>query len=251
MLDILSDVGLLHAKTASTPMQRGHKFSTNSPLMGEPYCYRCLIRHILYVTMTRPDITFVLQQLSQHVSAPQEAHWDATLYLLHYLKLSPSTGIFISSNNDLNLSSYYDADWASSPRLYDLLRDIVSSLVRHLYLGKLRSRPLFLAPRLKLNIGALLPLFVSSYGYRIYFAILISLFLFLYLFCVIIKQPSILLLIPFFMSAPSTWILIATLFMINLSLASLTLNIFLLVSKWQICLPRLCLLPSLIFCVPS
>ena len=63
--------------------------------------------------MTRPDITFVLQQLSQHVSAPREAHWDAALYLLCYLKLSPSTGIFISSSNDLHLLAYCDADWAS------------------------------------------------------------------------------------------------------------------------------------------
>ena len=132
-----------------------------------------------------------------------------------------------------------------------LLRDIVSSLVRHLYLGKLRSKPLFLVHRLKLNIGALLPLFVSSYGYRIYFVILISLFLFLYLFGVIIKQPSILLLTLFFMSALSTWISIATLFVINLSLASFTLNIFLHVFKWQIYLPRHCLLPSFVFYVPS
>ena len=113
VLDILTDVGLLHAKTASTPMQRGHKFSTNSPLMGEPDLYRRLIGRLLYVTMTRPDITFVIQQLSQHVSAPREDHWDAAFYLLRYLKLSPSTGIFISSNNDLNLSAYCDVDWAS------------------------------------------------------------------------------------------------------------------------------------------
>ena len=132
-----------------------------------------------------------------------------------------------------------------------LLRDIVSSLVRHLYLGKLRSKPLFLVHRLKLNIGALLPLFVSSYGYRIYFVILISLFLFLYLFGVIIKQPSILLLTLFFMSALSTWISIVTLFVINLSLALFTLNIFLHVFKCQIYLPRHCLLLSFIFYVPS
>ena len=113
VLDILTGVGLLHAKTASTPIQRGHKFSTNSHLMGEPDRYRRLIGRLLYVTMTRPDITFVLQQLSQHVSAPREDHWDAALYLLRYLKLSPSTGIFISSNNDLHLSAYCDADWAS------------------------------------------------------------------------------------------------------------------------------------------
>ena len=113
VMDILTDVGLLHAKTASTPMQRGHKFSTNSFLMGEPERYRRLIGRLLYVTMTRPDITFVLQQLSQHISAPLEAHWDAALYLLRYLKLSPSTGIFISSINDIHLSAYCDADWAS------------------------------------------------------------------------------------------------------------------------------------------
>ena len=81
--------------------------------MGEPNRHRRLIGRFLYVTMTRPDITFVLQQLSQHVSAPREAHWDAALYLLRYLKLSPSTAIFISSNNDLNLSAYCDVDWAS------------------------------------------------------------------------------------------------------------------------------------------
>ena len=39
VLDILTDVGLLDAKTASTPMQRGHKFSTDSLLMGEPDRY--------------------------------------------------------------------------------------------------------------------------------------------------------------------------------------------------------------------
>ena len=36
VLDILINVGLLHGKTASTPMQRSHKFSVDSPLMGEP-----------------------------------------------------------------------------------------------------------------------------------------------------------------------------------------------------------------------
>ena len=110
VLDILIDVGLLHVKTASTPMQRGHKFSTDSPLMGKPDRYRRLIGRLLYVTITRSDITFVLQQLSQHISTLREAQWDVALYLLRYLKLSPSTGIFISNSNDLCLSAYCDVD---------------------------------------------------------------------------------------------------------------------------------------------
>ena len=63
--------------------------------------------------MARPDVTFVFQQLSQHVVAPREAHWDATHYLLRYLKLAPSTSLFISSSIDLRLTTYCDADWAS------------------------------------------------------------------------------------------------------------------------------------------
>ena len=251
MLDILSDVGLLHAKTASTPMQRGHKFSTNSPLMGEPYCYRRLIGHILYVTMRRPDITFVLQQLSQHVSAPREAHWDATLYLLRYLKLSPSTGIFISSNNDLNLSSYCDADWASCSETRRSLTGYCIFLGQTLVSWKTKKQAIVSRSSTEAEYRSLAStvceLLWISYILRDFD---ITVPLPIPIWCD--NQAALHIVAnPVFHERTKHWILIATLFVINLSLASLTLNIFLLVSKWQICLPRLCLLPSLILCVPS
>ena len=94
-------------------MQKGHKFPADSPLLSEPNQYRRLIGRLLYVTMTRTDVIFVLQQLSQHVAATREAHWDAALCLLRYLKLAPATGLFISSSIDLRLTTYCNADWAS------------------------------------------------------------------------------------------------------------------------------------------
>ena len=113
VLDIIQDVGLLNAKPALTPMPKGHKFSPTSPLLSVPNRYRRLVGRLLYVTMTLPDVTYVVQQLSQHVPVPREDHWTAVPYLLRYLKLSPSTGLFLSSKNDLNLIAYCAADWAS------------------------------------------------------------------------------------------------------------------------------------------
>ena len=65
-------------------------------------CYHDTSRYHICSSITQPT----------H-SASREAHWDVALYLLRYLKLSPSTSIFISSSNNLHLSAYCDADWAS------------------------------------------------------------------------------------------------------------------------------------------
>ena len=80
VLDIVRDVGLLYAKPATTPMSKGHKFSPTSSLLSDSDHYRHLVGRLLYVTMTPPNVTYVVQQLSQHITAPQEDHWIAALY---------------------------------------------------------------------------------------------------------------------------------------------------------------------------
>ena len=51
VMDILKDVGLLHAKPALTPMPKGHKFSATSPLLPDPdQCHR-LVGRLLYLTI--------------------------------------------------------------------------------------------------------------------------------------------------------------------------------------------------------
>ena len=104
VLDIICDAGMLQAKPTSIPMPKGQKFSSNSPLPPKPNRYRRLIGRLLYLTMTHPDIAFVIQQLSQHVATPQLTHWDAALYLLCYLRHSSTTGLFLPSHNNLHLA---------------------------------------------------------------------------------------------------------------------------------------------------
>ncbi|KAL0449783.1 UNVERIFIED_CONTAM: Retrovirus-related Pol polyprotein from transposon RE2 [Sesamum latifolium] len=112
--DIITDCGLEDARPVSTPLPPGIKFDAESgPLLSSPDCYRRLVGRLLYLGFSRPDISFVVQQLSQFLQLPRQAHWDAALHLLRYLKGSPHLGLFFPASDTLKLCAYSDSDWAS------------------------------------------------------------------------------------------------------------------------------------------
>ena len=78
--------------------------------------YRSLVGSLLYVaTGTRPDIAYAVCQLSRHLEFPHEEHWNAAIRVLRYLKTTQSKGIcYEGLSDDLQLSAYTDADWASN-----------------------------------------------------------------------------------------------------------------------------------------
>jgi len=96
-------------------MPRGHKFDEEAPLFKDPEQYRRLVGRFLYLNMTRPDISFPVQQLSQHVAAPSTSHWESALCVVKYLKGTSSMGLFYKTNSDFSLEAYSDSDWASCP----------------------------------------------------------------------------------------------------------------------------------------
>lgn len=113
---MLNDTGVLAAKPLSTPIEPGlHLHNDNGPLFPDVECYRRLVGRLLYLTTTRPDITFAVQQLSQFLSKPTETHYKAAQRILHYLKGSPGQGLFFSRSSSLDLQGYTDSDWAGYP----------------------------------------------------------------------------------------------------------------------------------------
>ncbi|KAK6125101.1 hypothetical protein DH2020_041165 [Rehmannia glutinosa] len=114
ILDILQDVGLLHCKPTHTPFPPGLKLQVKDGVpLDNPDRFRRLVGRLLYLNLTRPDITYAVQQLSQFVNDPYSSHWEAALHLLRFLKGRPSVGLFYSSQSCLSLEAYCDADWAS------------------------------------------------------------------------------------------------------------------------------------------
>lgn len=65
-LDLLSDSCSISSKTVSTPSDPSIKLhNDSSPPYDDIPSYRRLVGRLLYLNTTRPDITFITQQLSQ------------------------------------------------------------------------------------------------------------------------------------------------------------------------------------------
>ncbi|GJT08379.1 retrovirus-related pol polyprotein from transposon TNT 1-94 [Tanacetum coccineum] len=111
ILDLLTDAGLTAAKPNLSPLPTNLKLSLDkgSPL-SDPDAYRRLVGRLLYLTMTRPNISYAVQHLSQFVSSLKDVHLQAAIHLLKYLKGSISKGLFYPIQPHLKIIGFSDAD---------------------------------------------------------------------------------------------------------------------------------------------
>jgi hypothetical protein len=76
--------------------------------------FQRLIGKLIYLTVTRPDISFSISQISQFMHSPRTQHLKAINRVLRYLKGTPGKGIWMKNNNSNEICGYSDADWAGS-----------------------------------------------------------------------------------------------------------------------------------------
>ncbi|GFZ15830.1 hypothetical protein Acr_25g0002390 [Actinidia rufa] len=85
-LDLLQDTGMLGCTPASTPMVPNLKISAESgELLPDPSVYQRLVGHLIYLTNTRPDLTFAVSIVSQFMHSPRTSHLDAVYHILRHL----------------------------------------------------------------------------------------------------------------------------------------------------------------------
>ncbi|CAA7037247.1 unnamed protein product [Microthlaspi erraticum] len=130
ILDLLHRYDMTNAKPVTTPMASSPKLTlTSGKPLSDPKQYRQLVGSLQYLQFTRLDIAFAVNKLSQFMHCPTEDHWQAAKRILRYLARTPSHGIFFSSNNQLTLHAYSDADWGGDSH------DYVSTNAYVVYLG--------------------------------------------------------------------------------------------------------------------
>eukprot|EP00253_Pinus_taeda_P027844 PITA_27844 len=102
-------------KPTTTPMQPGLKLSaqSSSPLVNETL-FRQLVGSLIYLTATRPDISFAVSYISRFMSAPKADHWIAAKRVLRYVHGTSDYGLLYTRSFDPILSGYTDSDWAGS-----------------------------------------------------------------------------------------------------------------------------------------
>ena len=113
---LLSRAGLTENKTVDTPIElNAHLTPTGGKSLSNPSLYRRLVGSLVYLTVTRPDISYVVHRVSQYLSAPRLTHYAAVLRILRYLKGTLFYSLLYSAQSPLVLCAFSDADWAGDP----------------------------------------------------------------------------------------------------------------------------------------
>jgi len=76
-----------------------------------PKRYRKLVGKVIYLTITRPDISFVVRVASQFMQAPLVDQWNVIIHIHKYIKKTLGHGLLYEDKRDTRISGYCDVDW--------------------------------------------------------------------------------------------------------------------------------------------
>lgn len=114
--DILRHFHMEDCNPSPSPFQFGAKLSVTCislEIDATLYCH--LVGKRLYLTHTRPDLSFVVGLVAQFMKNPHESHWEAAKRILHYVRGTVQFGIHCSVEASPLLVGFTDSDWASDP----------------------------------------------------------------------------------------------------------------------------------------
>ena len=109
-LDFLNKFSMSGCKPCKTPYSpNAHLLANDSLLLQDPTIYRSMVGALQYLTFTRPNISFAVQQACQFMSSPTSNHLQAAKRILRCLQDSIHQGLAFTPG-PLTLSAYSDAD---------------------------------------------------------------------------------------------------------------------------------------------
>lgn len=112
-INLLKKFGMLACKPIETPMENTVKLCVDKGKeLEDPTMYRQIIGSLIYLTLTRPDISFEVGVLSRYMQNPRKPHLDAVRRVLRYVKGTLGYGIKFNQGEKLELVGYCDADYA-------------------------------------------------------------------------------------------------------------------------------------------
>uniref|UniRef100_A0A2N9GSV6 Reverse transcriptase Ty1/copia-type domain-containing protein n=1 Tax=Fagus sylvatica TaxID=28930 RepID=A0A2N9GSV6_FAGSY len=115
IIDLLHRTKMSEAKPITTPMASTSSLSAfEGELFPDLTLYRSTVGALQYLALTRPDIAFTVNKLSQFMQKPLLPHWQTVKRLLRYLKNTLNFGLQIYRSSSSTIQAFSDADWAGS-----------------------------------------------------------------------------------------------------------------------------------------
>ncbi len=110
-LNKLSKYGMMGCKPISIPLEQNVKSSVDEGnLVEDTTMYRCIMGSLIYMTITRPYLSYAIGVVSQFMQTPQKPHLDAVKRILRYIKHILLRGIFYEAKSQLQIHGYMDAN---------------------------------------------------------------------------------------------------------------------------------------------
>ena len=101
-----------YCKPSKNPFLSGAKLeeANSTPLVNNALC-RQLVGCLLYLTHTRPDISYVVSVASKHMDETHDIHWRVGKRILNFLQGTRTHGIHYVAQYSLELVGFTDFDW--------------------------------------------------------------------------------------------------------------------------------------------
>nr|GEX48371.1 ribonuclease H-like domain-containing protein [Tanacetum cinerariifolium] len=115
LVEILEHAGMVNCNPSRTPVDTESKLGTTGDVVSDSTLYRSLAGSLQYLTFTRPDISYVVQQVCLHMHDHREPHFFALKRILLYVCGTLDYGLQLFSSFTTDLVAYSDADWAGCP----------------------------------------------------------------------------------------------------------------------------------------
>nr|GEU91547.1 hypothetical protein [Tanacetum cinerariifolium] len=112
ILELLQSDGLSNYNPISFPMVTSSSLSLDdSTAFSNPVKYRQIVGSLQYVTLSRPDIAFVVNKVCQYMHAPTENHWSGVKRNLRYLHGTVKHGLLILRSSGSTIQAFTDVLW--------------------------------------------------------------------------------------------------------------------------------------------
>ena len=111
--ELLQKFGMLECKPISTPMEANAKLCAHEGKdLQDGAMYRQLVGSLIYLTLTRPDISYAVGVASRYMQQPKKPHLEAVRRMLRYVKDTINYGLLYKKGDEVKIVGYCDADYA-------------------------------------------------------------------------------------------------------------------------------------------
>ncbi|GJY92675.1 putative ribonuclease H-like domain-containing protein [Tanacetum coccineum] len=113
--EILKKFDFVTVKIASTPIDPNKALVKDEEAEDvDVHVYRSMIGSLMYLTASRPDITFVVCACARFQVNPKTSHLHAVKRIFRYLKGQPKLGLWYPKDSPFDLEAFSDSDYAGA-----------------------------------------------------------------------------------------------------------------------------------------